>query len=150
MSDEYISAFQNLINQTKEVYGYELPFPLEQYVVTLLANHVDRPNWMPEDSFIETYARIKNSRDAKQLGDECLFLCGVFPDYGRRKGLDIEYYGSIGSTSYIRASQALNMMLFESLSIHFRFLSHVINLTIKPGAPGGIRTPDKTVMSGRP
>jgi len=135
MSDEYVSAFKLLINQTKDSYGYELPLFVEQYVVMLLASHIDRPNWMPEDSFIETYHRIKNSHDAKSLGDECLFLCGVFPDYGRRKGLDIDYYGAIGSNSYSRAGQALNIEIFDTLSRHFKFVSKVINVTVKPSHP---------------
>lgn len=138
VSDEYVTAFQHLITETKNSYGYELPLHVEQYVIMLLADHINRPNWMPEDSFIETYYRIKNSTDAKMLGDECLFLCGVFPEYGQRKGLDIDYYGSIGSNSYSRASSVLNIELFDTLSRHFKFVSKVINVTVKPGGPGRI------------
>ena len=116
MDDHYLQVFRSLVRDTRESYGYQLPNFVEQYVVMLLADHIDRPDWMPTNSFVEAYMLIKNSKDAKLLGDECLFLCGVFPDYGKRRGLDVTYYANIGSGSYSKASRTLNQKLFEDLS----------------------------------
>ena len=72
MDDHYLQVFRSLVRDTRESYGYQLPNFVEQYVVMLLADHIDRPDWMPTNSFVEAYMLIKNSRDAKLLGDECL------------------------------------------------------------------------------
>ena len=125
MKDFYQSAFYGLVKETQETSGYTLPVELESYVVMLLADKVDKPNFLPETSFAESYLELRNSRDAKSLGDNCLFVTGVFPTYG----IDIDYYIGIGQSSYNRISYGLNKELFDSLSIHFRFLRKFINLT---------------------
>ena len=125
MKDFYQSAFYGLVKETQETSGYTLPVELESYVVMLLADKVDKPNFLPETSFAESYLELRNSRDAKSLGDNCLFVTGVFPTYG----IDIDYYIGIGQNSYNRISYGMNKELFDSLSIHFRFLRKFINLT---------------------
>ena len=125
MKDFYQSAFYGLVKETQETSGYTLPVELESYVVMLLADKVDKPNFLPETSFAESYLELRNSRDAKSLGDNCLFVTGVFPTYG----IDINYYIGIGQSSYNRISYGMNKELFDSLSIHFRFLRKFINLT---------------------
>ena len=131
MDDHYVRVFHSLARDTRRSYGIELPIDVEQYVVMLLADHMDRPDWMPESSFAESYMLIRNSHDAKVLGDECLFLCGVFPDYGRRNGLDVDYYAAIGSGSYSRASRTLHRELFDQLSRNFTVVSQFINSTVR-------------------
>ena len=125
MKDFYQSAFYGLVKETQETSGYTLSVELESYVVMLLADKVDKPNFLPETSFAESYLELRNSRDAKSLGDNCLFVTGVFPTYG----IDIDYYIGIGQSSYNRISYGMNKELFDSLSIHFRFLRKFINLT---------------------
>lgn len=132
MSDAYINAFKMLVSDVKSKHGYELPSEIESYVVVLLADHINRPNWVPQNSFAESLYLIETSRDAKVLGDECLFLCGAFPDYGKRRGLNVSYYSSIGQSSYHRASVELNPVLFGKLCRHFDFVSHFINKTLNP------------------
>ena len=125
MKDFYQSAFYGLVKDTQESSGYILPEELESYVVMLLADKVDQPNFLPETSFAESYLELRNSRDAKSLGDNCLFVTGVFPTYG----INIDYYIGIGQSSYNRISHGMNKDLFDSLSVHFRFLRKFINLT---------------------
>ena len=131
MDDNYVQVFHGLVRETRYSHGYELPQDVEHYVVLLLADHVDRPSWQPQDSFAETYMRLQDSRSAKQLGDECLFLCGVFPEYGCRHGLGIDYYAGIGSSSYQRASRDLRRDLFDQLSQQFVVVSRFINATVR-------------------
>lgn len=131
MDDHYVQVFHSLVRDTRKSYGYELPGDIEQYVVLLLADHMDRPDWLPDTSFAQSYMLIQSSHDAKVLGDECLFLCGVFPEYGKRRGLDINYYASIGSGSYSRASRSLHTELFEGLSQQFDIVSQFINVTVR-------------------
>ena len=137
MNDAYTDAFYSIVKETQEAYGYELPIELESYVVMLLAHHLDRPNFAPESSFAEAYLRLKNpaNMNAKELGDTCLFVSGVFPTYGQRKGLNRSYYQNIGIGSYQMVAEAMNYTLFTTLAHHFNFLSDFIDITIHSSRP---------------
>ena len=132
MRTEYTNAFYNIVCEAKETHGYELPVDLESYVVFLLASHIERPDFLPHSTFAEAYLKLKRpyTQNAKQLGDTCLFVTGVFPSYGQDKGLDITYYSNIGKSSYSMAKEYLNIDLFESLSTHFDLLRTVIDTSI--------------------
>ena len=132
MKTEYTNAFFEIVCETKETYGYNIPIELESYIVYLLASHLDKPDFMPQQSFAEAYLKLKRpyTQNAKQLGDTCLFITGVFPSYGADKGLDIRYYSNIGKSSYSMASECLNIDLFEGLSTHFDILRSFIDTSI--------------------
>jgi len=123
MQDEYVSAFYDVVQETRQHTGIELPEPIEHYVVVLLASHMDKTNFLPNESFAQTFLQIKRSSDAKTLGDTCLFVTGIFPDYG----IDIDYYSNIGKTSYDAVSYNLNTELFSTLSQHFDYVREFIN-----------------------
>ena len=132
MKTEYTSAFYRIVCETKEKHGYELPVELESYIVYLLASHLDRPDFLPQSTFAEAYLKLERpyTQNAKQLGDTCLFVTGVFPTYGSNKGLNVKYYSNIGKSSYSMASEYLNLGLFENLSIHFDLLRDFIDISI--------------------
>lgn len=130
MNDAYVNAFLSVVEETKHQTGYELPETIETYVVMLLANNVEQVNFLPEKTFAETYLNLKNHRDAKTLGDICLFVSGVFPEYGSRYGINKQYYVSIGSSSYDTVSKTLYPELFSVLSTHFEFISEFIEISV--------------------
>ena len=132
MKTEYTNAFYDIVCEAKETYGYELPVELESYVVFLLASHVEKPDFLPQHTFAKSYLKLQRpyTQNAKQLGDTCLFVTGVFPAYGRNNGLDITYYSNIGKSSYSMASEYLNIDLFDNLSTHFDLLRTVIDSSI--------------------
>jgi hypothetical protein len=129
MRDEYTSAFYKVVKQTQSRYGYDLPFDIEVYVVMLLSSHMDKKDFLPQDSFAESYMKLKGIK-AKELGDTCLFTVGVFPEYGKRKGLTQEYFSNIGRSSYDIATSYLDDKLFSDLRDHFKFLSKFINVCV--------------------
>lgn len=126
MKDAYTNAFYGIVRDTQDTHGYELPNHLEAYIVMLLAHHVERPFFEPDSSFAEKYLQLKTNRTAKELGDTCLFVSGVFPTYGRRKGLRKSYYTNIGISSYSQ----IQSELFSELALHFDFLSNFIELSL--------------------
>jgi hypothetical protein len=130
MKDAYVDAFRSVVLCTQAETGYELPEPIEAYVVMLLAHNLDRPNFIPEETFAQAYLKLRRPADhsAKELGDACLFVTGVFPTYGAKHGLDKSYYQDIGITSYDMVAETLNGELFSQLSTHFVFLSNFINV----------------------
>ena len=135
MNDAYTSALFDVVKDTSIKYGYELPELVEAYVVMLLSSHVDKPNFLP-DTFAEAFLTIKSTKDAKELGDTCLFVSGVFPNIGERKGLKRRYYQDIGSTSYEMVAEVMNPELFTPLATHFNFLSNFIEVTVHSSKHG--------------
>tara|TARA_B110000503_G_scaffold116090_1_gene174870 strand:- start:31 stop:456 length:426 start_codon:yes stop_codon:yes gene_type:complete len=127
MNDAYTTALFDVVKGTSATRGYDLPEPIEAYVVMLLASHVDKPNFLP-DTFATAYLTIKNPNDAKELADTCLFVAGVFPSIGERKGLKRKYYQDIGSTSYEIVAESRHPELFGTLATHFVFLSDFIEV----------------------
>ena len=69
--------------------------------------------------------------DAKTLGDTCLFVRGVFPNYGKAYGIQKRYYSQIGKSSYEIVSEVLHPELFGKLAYHFDFLGDFIEMSIK-------------------
>lgn len=134
MQDAYRLAFYDAVKDTEAKTGFELPDHLEAYVVMLLAYHIDRPGFLPEDSFAESYLKLSQSKitDAKDLGDTCLFVTGVFPTYGRKHGINRRYYQDIGAVSYEKVAELMNPTLFSQLSTHFVFLSEFIEAVTHP------------------
>jgi hypothetical protein len=132
MQDSYCSVFHSIVKETQDTYGYDLSFDIETYIIMLLADHVEKTNFLPDDSFAESYLKLDSPYGirAKQLGDTCLFTMGVFPTYGQRKGLSQEYFSNIGKSSYDLARDRLNDALFLDLRNHFDFLSAFINTCV--------------------
>jgi len=134
MKDAYVNAFHGVVKETQATTGLELPENLEAYIVMLLASNMDKPNFLPERSFAEAYLKLRNPANysAKELGDTCLFVSGVFPTYGKKHGLSKSYYQGIGISSYDMISEVLNGELFSQLAFHFCFLSEFIECAVLP------------------
>ena len=128
MKDEYITAFHDVIKETTESYGYTIPVDVEAYIVMLLSSFVERPDFLPKPSFAEQYLQLarQDPYHAKDLGDICLFVTGVLPDYGTKAGLRPDYFISIGQGSYYVASHRLNTNLFTVLCQNFDLLSNIL------------------------
>jgi hypothetical protein len=129
MNDAYTSALFDVVKETSATRGYDLPEPIEAYVVMLLSSYVDKPDFLP-DTFAQAFLTIKTTNEAKELGDICLFVAGVFPSIGTRKGLSRRYYQDIGSSSYEMVASARHPELFNTLATHFNFLSEFIEITV--------------------
>ena len=130
MKDAYTEVLFDAVKETYVKSGYDLPEPIEAYVVMLLTSYVEKPDFLPEEGFGPTLFRIKHFSQAKDLADTCLFVTGVFPTMGNRKGISRRYYQDIGSTSYEMVAESLNPELFSTLAKHFIFLSDFIEVTV--------------------
>ena len=130
MNDEYTSALFDVVKESSATRGYDLPEPIEAYIVMLLASYVDKPDFLPEQTFGQMFFKLKTTDEAKNLGDTCLFVAGVFPSIGERHGINRRYYQDIGSTSYEMVAGARHPELFTALAKHFNFLSEFIEVTV--------------------
>ena len=62
MKDEYTSAFYDIVKEASETTGYQLPLEIESYVVMLLADKIDNPNFLPKTTFAQELFEIQNHR----------------------------------------------------------------------------------------
>ena len=129
MKDAYQTAFYDIVKETQAQSGMDLPHHIEAYIVMLLSDCVDRNDIPPDSTFAQMFLTIRDSQQAKQLGDTCLIVSGAFPRLKARHGLNRRYYQDIGFTSYDMASE-MNEQLFPVLAKHFVFLSEFIELTV--------------------
>jgi len=129
MKDAYTTAFYDVVKDTQATSGMDLPHHVEAYIVMLLSDYIDRFDIPPESTFAEMFLTLRDSQQAKQLGDTCLIVSGAFPRLKARHGLNRRYYQDIGSTSYEMAS-GMNEELFPVLAKHFVFLSEFIELAV--------------------
>ena len=134
MHDAYVSAFYDVVKETHYTTRYELPNELESYVVLRVATHIDKNDFLPKTSFAEYYLKLKDydRYSSKELGDTCLFVRGVFPNKGKRYGIDKYYYSKLGRSCYENAGAVLHPELFGQLALHFDFLGYFIELTVTP------------------
>ena len=52
MYDTYASAFYDVVKETQSKTGYDLPLEIESYVVMLLASFIDKPSFLPQNTFV--------------------------------------------------------------------------------------------------
>ena len=129
METTYYSVFYDVVKDTQSTTGTDLPHDVEAYVVGLLSSFVKRNDIPPESAIAEMFLKIKTTNQAKQLGDTCLFVSGVFPNFKKRAGINRRYFQDIGATSY-EIARPINTELFPTISQHFVFLSEFIETAV--------------------
>jgi hypothetical protein len=129
------SKFQELVQEKSQAQGFEMPPLLEQYLVDLLASRLDRVDIIPEPSFAESYLRLYQHPSVpamREFADQCLFFTALLPDYGRRRGLNMDYYATLGISTYYAAGDLAPDPRFTQLGNWFYHLQRFLNTAIHP------------------
>jgi hypothetical protein len=129
------AVFRDLVRDHQQRTGFEMPLLLEQYVVELLASRLDRVDVIPQPSFAEHYLTLCQRPRADQLkdfGDSALFFCSLMPDYGQRRGLSMDYYATLGITTYYNLGDMIKDPRFTQLGNWFYHLQKFLNSAIRP------------------
>lgn len=123
MKDIYVEKFTQVIEQTWSKSGLEIPHMLQLYVAAVLADHVERTDFFSKPMGIR-YMQIDNTWAAKDLGDNCLVLVGLFPGY---RGMNDSYYAQIGAGAYATAASATRSEIFDAMSSNFNNIRFGLN-----------------------
>jgi len=110
--------------------GFNMPEALAEYLVDLLTARLDRTELIPEPSFAERYLELYHRPrlwEIKDYADQCLFFVSLMPEYGRRRGLDIEYYGSLGISCYYTLGDLSHDARFTQLGNWFYHLQRFLD-----------------------
>lgn len=127
------SEFQQLIRERQQETGFEMPLLLEQYLVDLLATRLDRVDVIPQPSFAERYLELYHRPrlgELKDYADQCLFFVSLLPEYGHRRGLDLDYYSSLGISVYYALGDLADDTRFTQLGNWFYHLQRFLNATL--------------------
>jgi hypothetical protein len=96
---EWLALVQSAVTTS----GTRLEEPLEAYLVFLLMRFTDRPVGQQPLAVEFLEASQEPDRQAERLrdtGDECLLVCGLFPQRARRRRVPFRYYVDLGRGAY--------------------------------------------------
>lgn len=97
------SQFYDLLSAHADRVGFTAPDLLIVYLTELLSSRLDRVDIIPDPSFAERYLQLYTEHDLgqfKDYADSALFFTSLMPEYGRRRGLDMSYYATLGISTY--------------------------------------------------
>lgn len=134
----YINAAAEIwYNEGTKIFGP----PIDEYVVEVIASHFDK-DICPDSPALRllttaveapTFVKFEAYRS---LGEDCLLLASICPDWKRRHGLGAEYLDRVGMTSY---SAAVNFAagvetrkLLTAMTEHFTEVRTFLNRRLKP------------------
>jgi len=112
MKDVYVEKFSAVL---EEIHTFRVYPKIKVYTSVLLADHVEKTNFFSEP-FGLRYMDLQTSTNAKELGDNCLMISGIFPGY---RGMPTDYYVEIGAGSYGMAASATGSEIFSQLAENF-------------------------------
>lgn len=129
------SQFERLLVEHSERTGFTAPELLLHYLVNLLDSRLQRLDIIPDPSFAERYLMLYNSNDPAEYvdyADSALFFCALMPDYGSRRGLSMDYYATLGISSYYAAGDLVGDSRYTQLGNWFYHLQKFLNSAIHP------------------
>lgn len=115
--------------------GFNMPDLLEDYIVGLLSSRLRETELIPEPSFGERYLQLQHLNRAalfQEYADQCLFFVSLLPEYGKRRGLDIDYYAKLGISSYYTVGDQIHDARFIQLGNWFFILQKFLHSAIRP------------------
>ena len=116
--------------------GFSAPESLEYYLVDLLTSRIRQTQIIPEPSFAERYLQLYDTKtrpsEIREYADQCLFFTGLLPEYGHRRGLDVDYYASLGISSYYTVGDITEDDRMIQLGNWFYHLQKFLNSALHP------------------
>ena len=115
--------------------GFSPPDLLLIYLSELLAERLERVDIIPEPSFAERYLQLYSChrlQDFKDYADSTLFFVSLLPEYGRRRGLDMDYYATLGISVYYTLADLSHDSRYTQLGNWFYHLQKFLNSALHP------------------
>lgn len=137
------AEWQTLVQAAGEACGTRLDEPVEAYLVFMLMRFSDRTEIGRRALALEFLAGLGDPEGPhtdrlRDTGDECLLVCGLFPQRVRRRRVPFRYYVDLGRGAYdtlARAGAASDAEPFDALAEEFVRLMEVLQ-AMRAGDPG--------------
>ncbi len=127
--------FRTYISEHADEVGFQMPKHISDYLIDLCTDRLDKPELIPEPSFGERWLNLQELDRAhlfQEYADQCLFFVSLMPEYGKRRGLDIDYYASLGISSYYTVGDKIHDSKYVQLGNWFYHLQKFLNSAIRP------------------
>lgn len=101
----------------------------------MLTARLNRVDIIPDPSFAERYLMLYqgyNAAEYKDYADSALFFCSLMPDYGRRRGLSMDYYATLGISTYYALGDLSEDDRYTQLGNWFYYLQQFLDSAIHP------------------
>ena len=115
--------------------GFSAPEILLDYLAGMLSDRLERTDIIPDPSFAERYLMLLQAPRAEPLqdyADSCLFFTSLMPEYGNRRGLNLDYYCTLGIASYYSLADIVEDDRYVQLGNWFYHLQKFLNTAIHP------------------
>lgn len=129
-----VQFFDHLSEHSQRT-GFSPPGLLLIYLSELLAERLKRVDIIPEPSFAERYLQLYSCyrlEEFKDYADSTLFFVSLLPDYGRRRGLDMDYYATLGISVYYTLADLSRDSRYAQLGNWFYHLQRFLNSALHP------------------
>ncbi len=115
--------------------GCAVPELLIEYLTDLLTSRLDRVDIIPDPSFAERYLQLYLEPRVSEIvdyADSALFFCSLMPEYGRRRGVSMDYYATLGISSYYAAGDLAADSRYTQLGNWFYPLQQILAHAVRP------------------
>jgi len=120
------AQWHDLVTDAQSETGISLALPVESYLVNTLIHYTQRTDITAKTFAIE-YLQLQQeqgkvrSDKLRELADQCLLYAGLFPQYAKRRNLNISYYVDLGRSAYFDLSHSDNSwaIIFAQLCENF-------------------------------
>ena len=126
-----VNGIRDILKETVEAHSWQIPEPVLEYTVRILADKVDKMPWQPEPSYAEAYLKLRTPSAALELGNTCFFTRSVFPELLERRGLQASYFVELGQGSYSIALKYTQMPQIKAIRDNFEFLAEIVYTAVR-------------------
>jgi len=128
------SQFHRHLYTHADSVGFEAPVLLMEYLTDLLTDRLRDRDIMPWPSFAERYLGLYSTTklaDIREFGDDTLFFVSFCPEWGQRRGLDIDYFAAMGISAYYTYSDLARDDRFTQLGNWFYYLQQFLHSALR-------------------
>lgn len=134
-----LAEWHGLVQSAGAACGNRLDEPVEAYLVFMLMRFSDRADLGRRALALDYLAGMQQPKGRPErlraTGDECLLVCGLFPQRARRKRVPFRYFVDLGRGAYGALADrgaASEAEPFEALAVHFISLMEVLQAMRPP------------------
>jgi len=117
-----------LIGQAEHNAHHLLPQGIENYLVRLFMRFEQEETNVLQEKQTQEHL-VSTEEKLQRLGDQCLMLCGFYPEAGEEYGVAMNEFISMGAESYKKMASlehGENEMIFEYLAENFAQVSELL------------------------
>ena len=115
--------------------GFAAPEPLLGYLADMLDHRLTQTDLIPQPSFAERYLEFylgAGPNEIREYADSCLVFVSLVPQYRQRRGLSMDYYASLGISSYYTVGDMTQDARMTQLGNWFYHIQKFLNTALHP------------------